>query len=105
MRSLSTFAVLLLAMVATLAMLSYTGATPIDAPSTTDVQDRKSDPPSVNDEGEYFVPIKDGGEEDKSIPVDILDYDDDDDDHKKCYCYWKCRHGRCWKVCRGKWCH
>ena len=59
MRSLSTFTILLLALMATLAMLSYTGATPIEAPANTDVQDPKSDPPSVNDNGESFVPNND----------------------------------------------
>ncbi|KAF9271073.1 hypothetical protein BGZ74_006522, partial [Mortierella antarctica] len=82
---------------ATLAMLSYTGATPIGAPANTDVQDPKSDPPIVNGDGE-LIPINDDGDNDEmSSPIDILkkhddDDDDDDDDYrkKKCYCYKKC---------------
>ncbi|KAG0014365.1 hypothetical protein BGZ81_000493 [Podila clonocystis] len=115
MRSLSTFTVLLLALMVTLAMLSYcsvTGATPVEAPSTSDVQDRKSVPPSVVEGDEYFVPIKEGEDKEMSSPIEVLkdhDDDDDDDDHhkrrRKCHCYWRCHHHRCWKVCRGKWCH
>ncbi|KAG0356660.1 hypothetical protein BG005_004411 [Podila minutissima] len=50
MRSLSTFTVLLL--MATLPMLSYcfiTDATPVKAPSITNSQNRKSDPPNIMD--------------------------------------------------------
>ncbi|KAG0036394.1 hypothetical protein BGZ82_004264 [Podila clonocystis] len=111
MRSLSTFTVLLLALMATLAMLSYcsvTGATPVEAPSTNDVQDRKSVPPSIVEEDEYFVPIKEGEDEQMSSPIEVFKgHDDDDDDdrkRRKCHCYWRCRHRRCWKVCKGRWC-
>ncbi|KAF9271923.1 hypothetical protein BGZ74_005549, partial [Mortierella antarctica] len=101
MRSLSTFTVLLLALMATLAMLSYTSATPIEAPANTDVQDPKSDPPSVNDDGENFVPINDDGDDDEmSSPIDILNgHDDDDYHHKKCYCWKRCKHYNCWWEC------
>ncbi|KAG0331441.1 hypothetical protein BG005_005812, partial [Podila minutissima] len=65
---------------ATLAMLSYTSATPSEAPANTDVQDPKSDPPSVNNDVDEM-----------SSPIDILkshdDYDNDYHYKKKCF-YW-----------------